>query len=238
MLKLPVEIIGLIVHIVGNMTRRNNQLFSNCSINLQDLKTKYSDSNTECDNENGDEGSNPDEKTNDPLLQTNHGKVCDVPGPANTVRTIRYTTNQDPNKFLDDYHNDEEINELGPVMRRAIHLCNRFPNLTRIEVEFARVCAFNPDIRTYGNTGVTRFRIDPEDTHEYRQAILMSLWRALSSSENPTPHLTTLSLKNLQNINDLALVTSESFTRLLNRIMNLQLRIVAEDDVASPESAW
>jgi hypothetical protein len=77
-----------------------------------------------------------------------------------------------------------------------------------------------------------------EDTYKYRQAILKYLFAALSSSENPTPYLTTLSLKNLQNINKPALVTSEKFTKLLKRITNLRLRIIMEEVEAAPSHSW
>jgi hypothetical protein len=246
--KLPFEIIDLIVQNMGNTTRENIQglkalrltskafselatkeLFSNCSINLQHLKSGDSISDAEDESEDGNEGENENEKADDPLLQTKLGKVCGAQNLVNFVRTIRYITNLEPNKPFEYYRNDEEMNKLEPVMRRAIQLCGNFPNLTRIEVEFARVCTLDRG---------DFFAMDAEDTFEYRQAILKSLCRALSGSNNSTPYLTTLSLKNLQNVNDSALVTSENFTKLLKRITNLRLRIVMEYDDACPEAAW
>ncbi|PQE03657.1 f-box domain protein [Rutstroemia sp. NJR-2017a BBW] len=259
--KLPMEIIDLIIHSIGNTTREEIQdlealrltsknfsevaakeLFSNCSINLQDLRSEESDTTDfsddrldDSDDLNGSEDGNEDEdekeRADDPLLQTKLAKVCGVKNLANSVRTIRYITNLDPNTPFCDYSNREKPNTLEPVMRRAIHLCKNFPNLTRIEVEFACVCTFQ-------ETHWLSFSMKAEDTYKYRQAILKSLFGALSSSENLTPYLTTLSLKNLQNVNKPALVTSEKFTKLLKRITNLRLRIVMEEVEHAPESSW
>lgn len=65
--------------------------------------------------------------------------------------------------------------------------------------------------------------------------MLASIFAALSDAEYPTPNLKSLTIKNLQNVNDEMLVRSEDFANVLQLILELRLRIVTEHNMASPE---
>lgn len=113
-------------------------------------------------------------------------------------------------------------------MTKVIALISNFPNLTSVNIEFAGVCGMADDV----------WAMPPEETHAFRTEILTAVFAALNDPDHPTPHLRSLSIKNLQNKNDAVLTTSENFFSVLGRLTELRLRIVTEGCTSSPESAW
>lgn len=166
----------------------------------------------------------------EPEILENLENIISSSSLARAVRHVKYTTSLEPHKTLDDYNNDEEWTQFSTEMEDAIYLLNKFPNLTHLEIEFSCVCAM---ISPHDFS-----RTDPEENHEFRTQVLACIFAALNDAEYPTPNLKSLTIKNLQNVNDEMLVRSEDFANVLKRISELRLQIVTEHDSASPERQW
>ncbi|KAF7882074.1 hypothetical protein EAF00_011590 [Botryotinia globosa] len=191
--------------------------------------------NEGCDDDNEDEESERVAEIDSAIPLTNLEKIICVPLLKQAVRSVRYITSLEPyaNSYLSSYAEKHPPQHFNISMKRIIEKCNRLPNLTTVAVEFAEFCTF------LGEEDERRFYLTPaEDSHEYRTAVLRELFRSLNDPRYPTPSLTTLSLKNLQNVNDASLTGSKDFLAVLKRITNLRIRIVVEYEKATPESSW
>jgi hypothetical protein len=162
----------------------------------------------------------------DPSILANLNHILSNKNLAKAVRTLRYTTSLDPNKRFDDYHNDEELSDFDDIPTEAISVIASSPNLTNLELEFSAACA----VDNGNHWGYT-----PEEDVQFRFELLDVIFRTLNV---PSSKLTSLSIKNLQNHNDPDLTMSENFLAVLGRLSELRLKIITEEDTASPESAW
>ena len=79
---------------------------------------------------------------------------------------------------------------------------------------------------------------DGEEDHLFRNDILQTFFAALNNKGQSNSRLTSLSLKNLQNINNEELVSSQDFLGIIGRISELSLKIINQWDSAAPESSW
>ncbi|KAJ8067789.1 hypothetical protein OCU04_003386 [Sclerotinia nivalis] len=244
--KIQVELVRLIIEKVEDTSDLENlrlvskflsiqatrELFSYCSVNLEDIGSEEDDD--ERKNVDGKEGDGAADETVSTIPQTRLERILDVPHLKQAIRTIRYITNRTPNLSIEEWNEYGHFeNEFTAPRRKLVGKCNRFPKLTTVEVEFAQMCYHcdEGDERSF-------YAVRVPDSHEYRTAFLKKLFASLNSSQYPTPCLNTISLKNLQNVNDSSLTTSEDFLAVLKRITNLRLRVVTEYDEAFPGSSW
>lgn len=264
--KLPSDVIYLIIEQLDSSSDLKNlrlvrravsdaatrKLFSYCSVDLQEQADDEDNDDSEADDEPEEIELKDDEEDDEgdghqnasrrqrpqpfvTKIMTNLQRILSKPHLKNSIRVIRYITNLRPNRSYDDYdgHDDDSENEINNSMRYLLRLCNKFPKLTSVELEFAQLCVHvEPDESTCMYTDTA------QDTPKYRTAILRVLFAALNDSKYPTPNLTTISLKNLQNVNDTIFTNSKNFFQVLKRITNLRMRIVTEYDMAAPECPW
>ena len=69
----------------------------------------------------------------------------------------------------------------------------------------------------------------------FRTEILQTIFEALHQKEQDVPRFCTLSIENLQNLNDLDVVESEAFRNILCKLSQLHLGIATENENANPE---
>jgi hypothetical protein len=166
----------------------------------------------------------------DPSQVEHLQNILSSPKLSKEVRRLHYTTSLEPNKTVDDYNNDEEATEFTNGMKDALHLVNRFPKVEKLEVEFASYCAVIQED--------DYFTMRPEDSVTFRTEVLTTVFAALNDPDHPTTNLKSLSFKNLQNVNDPALVTSTNFLQTLTRISELRLKFLTQQTEAAPEQAY
>ncbi|TGO61084.1 hypothetical protein BCON_0030g00420 [Botryotinia convoluta] len=232
--KFPAEIFRLIINGVTNTSDLKNLRLVSKSFSVLVTEKLFSHCNLKKDN-NEDEESEEVAEIDSAIPRTNLEKIIRVPRLKQAVRSVRYITSLEPyaNSYLNSYAEKHPPQHFNISMKRIIEKCNRFPNLTTVAVEFAEFCTY------LGEEDERGFYLTPaEDSHEYRTAVLKELFRSLNDPRYPTPSLTTLSLKNLQNVNDASLSGSKDFLAVLKRITNLRMRIVVEYEKATPESSW
>ncbi|KAF7947549.1 hypothetical protein EAE96_008635 [Botrytis aclada] len=181
-------------------------------MNLQNLIERYDEDDEkdlEQDN-NEDEDSGEVAEINSAIPRTNSKKIIHVPNLKQAVRSVRFLIDREP------YANS-----------------NMFHNLTIVAVAFAETCTYleeENERKFYLTTA--------EDNHGYRTAVLKELFRSLNDPRYPMPSLTTLSLKNLQNVDNASLTSSKDFLAVLKRIINLPMRMIVEYKKATSESSW
>ncbi|RDW73423.1 hypothetical protein BP6252_07330 [Coleophoma cylindrospora] len=141
------------------------------------------------------------------------------------VRTVKFTTSEDPN---DDDRSDANELELPEDYENALTSVNQFPNLKGIEMEFSIVCSSPSEENWYLSSAA--------ESIDFRFEVLKSLISALNSPQRSG--LRSLSLKNLQNFNDERLVNSPDFLATLSSLSELRLKIVTQYIDSSPENNW
>lgn len=166
----------------------------------------------------------PDESTHQKFRS-----ILADPQLSQDVQSIKFTTSRNPYKMHDEYNNDEEESVLSESYEQIIRSIGQFPNLRFLRVEFSEVCSvFDQDA----------FRTDAEESVEFRDKVMDTVFSSLNDPEYPTTNLQALAFRNLQNVNNLELTSSPKFISTLNRLSSLRLGIVTEYDEASPESSW
>lgn len=233
MKEFPTEVFDLIVSAVTRSSDLKNirlaakvlskpatrELFSKVCVTLPGLP------GSDCEDEEDE-----DEAAEDDDDSASHFNAILASPMSKEVRSIQITTSLEPNKDIDDYHNNEKASILTDKMKDLIELVNRFPNLTNMAVEFSCVCACIPANDWY--------IIPPEESVAFRTNVLQTLLAALNDPDRPAPNLKSLSFKNLQNFNADSVVKSTNFLQLLGRVSELRLKIVTQHEEASPESNW
>ncbi|ESZ95191.1 hypothetical protein SBOR_4422 [Sclerotinia borealis F-4128] len=206
------------------------ELFSYCSLYLQGLHAQEGDDGREdVEEDNGEEQEGEvigemastikSRSKTDMEARTNLEKVLSVSHLKQAIYTIRYITNLDPNLSMDEYNEDSQpFSAFTTPMR----------NLVENSVPIGRK-------KMVGSFILLEHKIAMNIALLF---LRRKLFAALNNPKFPTPDFTTLSLKNLQNVNDPILTKSENFLAVLNRITNLRIRVVVEYDEASPASSW
>ena len=143
----------------------------------------------------------------------NHGEL------GRKVRSVVLRTT------VDDEEASEGSDRMTEAWRDAVKSIDRFPHLSSVHIRFREQCHAEDE----------RYYAWVTEDEEFRTDVLLTTFKALSSQTSRANHLKTLSITNLQNINNDDLVNSSKFKNVLSRISELNLLIVVEIEDACPE---
>jgi len=146
---------------------------------------------------------------------------------AKSVCQINFITMEDPEEYEDRYPGGAE---LSLEFSEALESICKFPNLTGVGIHFSKECSVYDPSRWY----VGRANESPE----YRSDVIKALFRGLNNLDYPTPNVRSLSINNLQNVNDSEIVSSDNFRSVLSRLTTLRLKVVSEWETVIPGSTW
>jgi hypothetical protein len=123
---------------------------------------------------------------------------------------------------------DETPIELVVGYEEALQSVCKFPNLTGVGMHFSNACSIEDPARWYVGEAAESFGFCSE--------VLKALFEGLNNPVYPTPNVRSLSINNLQNVNDPKITESDNFRSVLSRITDLRLKIINEWESAPPES--
>ncbi|KAF4534970.1 F-box domain protein [Lasiodiplodia theobromae] len=118
----------------------------------------------------------------------------------------------------EEKYDEEEV----PVNKKNLSLVRKFeqfPNLKAVTLRFSPNCSSEDNI----------YHSYPESVN-FRQHMLREFVTTLAKTS-----ITDVSILNLQNVNDEALLASEDFQSTISRLTSLTLQICTEEDDAAPE---
>lgn len=118
----------------------------------------------------------------------------------------------------EEKYNEEEV----PVNKKNLSLVRKFeqfPNLKAVTLRFSPNCSSEYNI----------YHSYPESVN-FRQHMLREFVTTLAKTS-----ITDVSILNLQNVNDEALLASKDFQSTISRLTSLTLQICTEEDDAAPE---
>lgn len=141
-----------------------------------------------------------------------------------TINTAEYT-----DKHVDTFDWDDRDGELLKRFNHYLSRLGRFHNLRSVHFKFSKSCVGPPFRRYWWASQV------PESV-VFRLEALQNLFKGLNDPNNPTPKFHSLTLENLQDVSDSALVDSSDFKNVMRRIDRLEMQIATEHDEGSPMS--
>lgn len=139
-----------------------------------------------------------------------------------SINTAEYT-----DKNMDTFDWDDRDEELLKLFNHYLTRVGRFHNLKSAHLTFSKSCVGPPLRRHWWASQV------PESVG-FRTELLQSLFRGLNDTKNPMPKFHSLTIENLQDWDEDALVKSIDFTTIMAKIRCLELQVATEHDEGSP----
>lgn len=140
-----------------------------------------------------------------------------------SATSLRINTAEYTDRNMDTFDWDDRDEELLKLFNHYLARVGRFPNLKALAFKFSKACVAPPLRRHWWASQV------PESVG-FRTEALQGLFKGLNDAANLTPRFHSLSIENLQDYNDDALVKSEDFVAVMGRIDRLALQIATEHD--------
>ncbi|KAL1635011.1 hypothetical protein SLS58_010463 [Diplodia intermedia] len=124
--------------------------------------------------------------------------------------------------------------ELSTECRDAFESFGRFPNLKSASLRFSNN-ATSGRVRVRPGEDSMQYSNWPQTT-EFRRTILDQFFKTLA--DPALSNVKDISIRNLQNINDPALVNSKHFKHVMSRLTSLRLYIATEHYAEAPEEEF